>query len=287
MDNDVRRNATLFQEYVVTLCRQRDCMTEAASRSVFLCASAPPIALRDYALRFADHMLCSAQSFVCAATFIQRFHQVNPEVFVLPCAHKLMLGAQLLGIKFSDDKFYPISYYSQVGGVTPAVLVQIEEEFARVVAFRFFVSLEDYTCTLQMLEAAHDSLQPAFTIKPVEEPILTLRTPSVSSPFFPAADSARYRSVCLEPVAAIEPTSSIFDHVAMHVKDTTPTKKQKTSHTTTSIPVVVNSTISSNDASLLSPVPISALVHPLPLHYAPLLVSCRFALQLGLDELCL
>ena len=53
--------------------------------------------------------------------------------------HKLILAAFVLAIKYNEDNYYSMVYYSKIGGVPVAELNKLEFEYLILIGFRLFV----------------------------------------------------------------------------------------------------------------------------------------------------
>ena len=50
----------------------------------------------------------------------------------------------VISIKFLDDKFFTNSFYSKIGGVSIIEFNELEEYFAKMMKYKFFVKREEY-----------------------------------------------------------------------------------------------------------------------------------------------
>jgi len=118
--------------------------TAKSSDSVFKCLTAPPIELEAYARRLGQFLHCSAESFVCAAVIADRLFCADPSLFCDLSIHKILLATAVVGLKFSDDKFFTNRYYAEVGGVSTQEMNELELAILKTLNFSVFVNQDAY-----------------------------------------------------------------------------------------------------------------------------------------------
>ena len=58
--------------------------------------------------------------------------------------HKLIIAAFIVAIKFHEDKYYSMSYYAKLGGISTKEAIKLEYEFISLIDFKLFVEQKVY-----------------------------------------------------------------------------------------------------------------------------------------------
>ncbi|KAG5472585.1 hypothetical protein LSCM1_03990 [Leishmania martiniquensis] len=116
----------------------------------FFCAThAPPISVEKYTDRLVTYMHCSPEVFVFALAYLRRLVRSGFPVHARSI-HRLLLTAVLVALKCRDDAYYQMSFYAEVGGVTPKDLCTMEIRFlSDLIHFEGEVSLADYHAVME------------------------------------------------------------------------------------------------------------------------------------------
>lgn len=115
----------------------------------FFCAThTPPISVEKYADRLVKYMHCSPEVFVFALAYLRRLVLAGFPVHSRSI-HRLLLTSVLVALKCRDDVYYHMSFYAEVGGVTPKDLCIMELRFlSDLIHFEGEVSVEEYQTVL-------------------------------------------------------------------------------------------------------------------------------------------
>ena len=73
--------------------------------------------------------------------------------------HKLILASFILAIKYNEEYYFPMIFYSKIGGVSLSELKNLESEFLILVRYRLFVEtklFEKYYNDLMSLKSESD-----------------------------------------------------------------------------------------------------------------------------------
>ncbi|KAG5496826.1 hypothetical protein JIQ42_03660 [Leishmania sp. Namibia] len=116
----------------------------------FFCAThAPPISVEKYADRLVTYMQCSPEVFVFALAYLRKLVFGGFPVHIRSI-HRLLLTAVLVALKCRDDAYYQMSFYAEIGGVTPKDLCVMEIRFlSDLIHFEGEVSLTDYHTVME------------------------------------------------------------------------------------------------------------------------------------------
>lgn len=155
--------------------------SQLAKVSPFWLDGSPPISLEDFAERLGMYLNCSPEALVVAAEYMTRLFEVQPLLFALGTAHKLMLAMSVLGAKFTDDRFFTCSFYAEVGGVTPQVMALVEREAALQLKYGFWVSSGQFLTMRDRMETIRTMTVPAALAKTDAGSADTLRGASRSA----------------------------------------------------------------------------------------------------------
>lgn len=85
-------------------------------------------------------MGCSPSAFIYALALIDVAQQNNPTFTInRNNIYRLFLTAVVVAAKYLDDFFYKNSFYASVGGISVAILNQLEWEFLKLINFNSHV----------------------------------------------------------------------------------------------------------------------------------------------------
>ena len=68
-------------------------------------------------------------------------HKINLNYYNI---HKLIFGAFIVAIKFHEDEYYSMNYYSKLGGISKKEAINLEYEFMNLIDFKLFVNQQLY-----------------------------------------------------------------------------------------------------------------------------------------------
>eukprot|EP00299_Pterocystis_sp_00344_P008198 c3015_g1_i1.p1 GENE.c3015_g1_i1~~c3015_g1_i1.p1 ORF type:complete len:195 (+),score=35.65 c3015_g1_i1:46-585(+) len=103
-----------------------------------------PLSLRDYAIRLGTYMYCSESAWITTAVLLNRLFTVSPRIFGCRSHHKLLAACVVIGLKFTDDKFFLNTYYSECAGVSLRELNFLESTVLDLLKFRVFVTASEF-----------------------------------------------------------------------------------------------------------------------------------------------
>ena len=104
----------------------------------------PKISIKD----FLDRLLKYGKTFdeiaIILFIYIDKIcnkHKINLNYYNI---HKLILAAFIVAIKFHEDKYYSMSYYAKLGGISTKEAIKLEYEFISLIDFKLFVEQKEY-----------------------------------------------------------------------------------------------------------------------------------------------
>ncbi|KAF7456473.1 putative cyclin [Cryptosporidium felis] len=127
----------------------------------------PPIPIRAYLLRIAQHFGCSNECFVLAIIYVGRIIKYNRNfTLTLLNVHRVIVTAIMLATKFFDDIFYSNAFYAKVSGVGTQELNSLEIYFLRLIRFQLFVTEYEYEIYKRCIvkSAVSQSALPSFPV---------------------------------------------------------------------------------------------------------------------------
>lgn len=112
----------------------------------FQCKTMPPIDVKAYLLRIAEHGQCSDEVFVLACIYVLRLHQRYGSSFPVNVwsVHRILFTCILLAVKFFDDILFNNQIYSMIGGIPLKELNALEVDLLTLLEFNLFVCLDEF-----------------------------------------------------------------------------------------------------------------------------------------------
>jgi hypothetical protein len=113
-------------------------------RSKFHSACVPTLLITDYLDRIRYYSKCAPETLVLTLVYVDRLLSATGLLFSYLTAHRSVMAAFLLAVKFNDDYFYDNAFYALVGGMPTTELNELESSFLSAVDFRLQVSPETF-----------------------------------------------------------------------------------------------------------------------------------------------
>jgi len=104
----------------------------------------PSISIKDYLFRLIKHTQINKSTIIIILIYIDRICNINHFFLSYYNIHKLILAAFILAIKYNEDNYYSMVFYSKLGGVTPGELNKLEFEFLILIRYNLLVQEELY-----------------------------------------------------------------------------------------------------------------------------------------------
>ena len=131
----------LISDLLVRICEEnkiKKCNKNFLLKS-FTCENIPSISIKDYFLRLSKHAKVNESTIILILIYIDRICNMNHFILTYYNIHKLILAAFILAIKYNEDNYYSMVYYSKIGGVPVSELNKLEFEYLILIGFRLFV----------------------------------------------------------------------------------------------------------------------------------------------------
>jgi hypothetical protein len=124
----------------------------------FFALNIPYMSINKYCSRVMYYMKCSPEALIHAMCLIQRASLKHGLPFNPRTAHRLLLTSLVVATKMRDDKYFNMTYYASLGGVSRFDLVAMELNFLKVLDFNANVSPAEYVTMLYSIRSFTDQL---------------------------------------------------------------------------------------------------------------------------------
>ena len=104
----------------------------------------PSISIKDYLLRLSKHAKVNESTIILILIYIDRICNMNHFILTYFNIHKLILAAFILAIKYNEENYYHMIYYSKIGGVSLSELNYLESEYLILIGYKLFVDTKLY-----------------------------------------------------------------------------------------------------------------------------------------------
>ena len=99
----------------------------------------PKLSIKDFLIRVVTYSKIELSTLLSMYIYAMRLITRNEFVLRYSNVYKLLLGACVLSVKFNEDKKFPFSYYSKIGGMTVSELSEVEFSIYTRLNFELFV----------------------------------------------------------------------------------------------------------------------------------------------------
>ena len=99
----------------------------------------PSISIKDYLFRLSKHAKVNESTIILILIYIDRICNINHFFLTYYNIHKMILAAFILSIKFNEEIYYSMIFYSKLGGVSLSKLKNLESEFLILIKYKLFV----------------------------------------------------------------------------------------------------------------------------------------------------
>ena len=108
----------------------------------FLSNNIPQISIKDYLERLYKYSKINSSTIILILIYIDRICNIHKFKLTYFNIHKLILSSLIIAIKYNEDEYYSIKFYSKLGGVTKSELIYLEYSFILLINFNLFVKKE-------------------------------------------------------------------------------------------------------------------------------------------------
>ena len=99
----------------------------------------PSISIKDYLFRLSKHAKVNESTIILILIYIDRICKINHFFLTYYNIHKMILAAFILAIKYNEEIYYSMVFYSKLGGVSVSELKNLESEFLILISYKLFV----------------------------------------------------------------------------------------------------------------------------------------------------
>lgn len=139
---------------------QRDQHLDGQDRTLFHSSRIPNVSVRDYYKRIAKYSQCSPEAFMYSFVFLRRYHSITRRPVILRNVHRLAIVSVMVAAKIHDDIFFSNNYYASIGGLPNNELNDLELEFLKTLGYGTWVSVAEFSSTLDYLIEQYGALPP-------------------------------------------------------------------------------------------------------------------------------
>ena len=100
----------------------------------------PSVKIKDYLEHLYKYGKMDTSTTILMIIYIDRFCNMNKIKLTYTIIHKLLLSSLITAIKYNEDSFFSLKFYSQCGGISKVELALLEFCFVTNIDFNLFVS---------------------------------------------------------------------------------------------------------------------------------------------------
>jgi len=125
----------------------------------FILKKIPSISIINYIERLFKYSKHSEEIMIIVLIYIDIIrskHKINLNYYNI---HKIIFASFIVTIKFHEDDYYSLNYYSKLGGIPKKEIINLEYEFLKLMNFNLFIKdelFEKYKGYLKSLEWEDD-----------------------------------------------------------------------------------------------------------------------------------
>ena len=131
----------LISDLFINICEENK--TKKSKRNILLKSftnkNIPSISIKDYILRLYKHSKVNESTIILILIYIDRICNMNHFILTYYNIHKLILSTFILAIKYNEENYYSMTYYSKIGGITLSELNNLESECLVLIGYNLFV----------------------------------------------------------------------------------------------------------------------------------------------------
>lgn len=105
----------------------------------FISKKIPSISINDYIERLFRYSKVQQEIFILVLIYIDRVCQNHKINLNYNNIHKIILISFIVAIKFYEDEYYSLNYYSKLGGVSKKEIINLEYKFLVLLDFNLYV----------------------------------------------------------------------------------------------------------------------------------------------------
>ena len=136
----------IISDLLVNICEEnktKKCNKNYLLKS-FTNKNIPSISIKNYLLRLSKHSKINESTIILILIYIDRICNINHFILTYYNIHKMILAAFILAIKYNEDGYYSMNYYSKIGGITLSELNNLESEYLILIGYNLLIQPKLY-----------------------------------------------------------------------------------------------------------------------------------------------
>ena len=106
----------------------------------FLSKSIPAISIKNFFERIVKYTKIENSTLILILVYIDRLCDKQTILLNYFNIHKIIIGAMIVAIKYNEDEYYDMNFYSKIGGVTLKEIQKLEHSILTLLNFDLFVN---------------------------------------------------------------------------------------------------------------------------------------------------
>ena len=131
----------IISDLLVNICEENK--TKKNSKNYFLKSftnkNVPSISIKDYLFRLSKYSKVNESTIILILIYIDTICNINHFILTYYNIHKLILAAFILALKYNEENYYSMDYYSKLGGISLSELNNLESEYLILICYNLFV----------------------------------------------------------------------------------------------------------------------------------------------------
>ena len=104
----------------------------------------PSISIKDYLIRLSNYSKVNESTITLILIYIDKICNMNHFFLTYYNIYKMILASFVLAIKYNEESYYSMSYYSKIGGVSLSELKNLESEFLGLIEYKLYIEKKLY-----------------------------------------------------------------------------------------------------------------------------------------------
>ena len=134
-------NMEIISDLFMNICEENK--SKKSNKNILLKSftnkNIPSISIKDYLFRLSKHAKVNESTIILILIYIDRICKINHFFLTYYNIHKMILAAFILAIKYNEEIYYSMVFYSKLGGVSVSELKNLESEFLILISYKLFV----------------------------------------------------------------------------------------------------------------------------------------------------
>ena len=131
----------IISELFINICeenKEKKCNKNFLLKS-FTNKFIPSISIKDFLFRLSKYSRVNESTIILILIYIDRICNLNNFIITYYNIHKLILASFILSIKYNEENYYSMIFYSKIGGVSLSELNNLEYEYLILIKYNLFI----------------------------------------------------------------------------------------------------------------------------------------------------